>query len=338
MKLYAIGDFIMALPGLHLLRQLWPGARIELLTGSMIAPVARCCAPVDEVIPVQEYLFSKRRGCLGLLSLTLRLRKRRYDRAYLLHRVLPLRMLLLATGTPIRTGQGEHRAGLTDVVAFETGHPEHDAERYARLFGWPGSRHLPEVGIQLPDRALPGWLRTVTESRPVAVSPGGGRSSIRNMDRKRWPPDRFAELIRMLDGKGYETVLLGSEDDRSILMDLTGDLPASAIELMGRTTLLEAAAALSRCRLLITNDSSLMHLAGLVRTPTLALFGPTDPLRTGVYPPSTSHRNLVPESVDCSPCHPGDRMQSCESGRCMLSIGIDRVWRETARMLEEVDS
>lgn len=284
-------------------------------------------------MPERDLTHNLRR--VRLLGLTLRLRRERYDQVYLMHRVLPLRLMMLATGAGQRTGFGGSGTGLNRVVPFETGAPEHDALRYARLMGWVGTSPLEMPCAALPAEASRRALELLGGSADrVAVNPGGGRSSIRNMDRKRWPPERFLEIIRRLDSVGQATALVGSAGDRGVLGDLPHGLPPSSLDLIGRTSVLEAAAVLSHCRALLTNDSGLMHLAGLVGTPTVALFGPTDPSRIGVFPASARHRAVVPCSVPCHPCYPLGRGMDCGRADCMLAIPVDRVWEELRDLLD----
>lgn len=336
-KLYAIGDFIMSLPGLELLRRMNPAAEIHLLTGGIIAPLARCSAPVDRIISVNEKNFTDRRRSLSLIPLISKLRRQRYSRAYLLHRVLPLRLLMLATGARERIGQGNSKIGLTDTIPFETGRMEHDTERYARLFGWNGSELLPQANAKFPEYSADSLVTSAIDARPVALSPGGGRSSIRDMNWKRWPAERFRELTALLHSQNVRTVMLGSREDRNVIGEVLDNLPHTSMDLVGKTSLVEVAAILSGCRMLITNDSSLMHIAGLVSTPSLALFGSTDPSRIGVYPPSPLHRNLISDGTLCRPCHPDGGINGCESAECMSSISLDRVWDETRKMLETTE-
>jgi len=108
-KLYAIGDYIMSLPALELLRRQRPSAEIHLLTGRTLAPLAECTAPVDQVISVDERILTDRKRLHSLLPLALRLRKQGYREVYLLHRVLPLRLLVRVTGAENRVGQGSQR-------------------------------------------------------------------------------------------------------------------------------------------------------------------------------------------------------------------------------------
>jgi len=333
-KLYAIGDLVMSLPGMSFLGKANPSAEIHLLTGKLVAPLAELAAPVERVFSLDDSLLSRGWKSLKMIPRALELRGNRYSTGYLLHRVLPLRMFLRLVNPVVAVGQGTASAGLDRVVPFETGKREHDAERYARLFGWKG-----ETPLELPPFPVEKLRKAageggMVEGMPVAICPGGGRSTIRNTDAKRWPPKNFLEIARRLHSAGFPTVLLGSGGDAAFLGELRRELEGETIDLVGETTLLQAAAVLSRCRLLVTNDSGLMHVAGLVGTPTLAVFGPTDPDRIGVFPGSARHVSIVPRGFDCRPCHPPMAVDECPDPRCIGSVDVERVWSGLVEMLD----
>ena len=332
-KLYAIGDFIMSLPGLELLRRMNPAAEIHLLTGGIIAPLARCSAPVDRIISVNEKNFTDRRRSLSLIPLMAQLRKYRYSRAYLLHRVLPLRLFLLSTGARERIGQGKKRMGLTGIVPFETSQPEHDAERYARILGWSQQEELPRAVISMPEEKFLRAAKMTEGEGFVTVNAGGGRSSVRTLDNIRWSHDRFLKVIKWLDRSGIRTVVVGSAWDRPGLETFQKALPSSSVDLIGKTSVIDVAAVISMSRLLITNDSGLMHIAATVDTPTVTIFGPSDPTRTGVFPASTMHRVVKPKNVACHPCQPGHAGLTCTRAVCMQAVTVAMVQKEVEEIL-----
>lgn len=333
-KLYAIGDFIMSLPCLELLRKQRPSAEIHLLTGRIIASLAECSAPVDRIIPVDERILTDRRRCFSLLSLAIQVRKQKYTEVYLLHRIFPLRLLLLATGASSRIGQGDKRLGLTRVVPFETGLTEHDAERYARIFGWSRRGELPRAVISVPEENFLRAAKMTEGEGFVTVNAGGGRSSVRILDNIRWSHDRFLKVIKWLDRSGIRTVVVGSAGDRSGLESFREDLPSSSIDLIGKTSVIDVAAVISMSSLLITNDSGLMHMAAAVNTPTVTIFGPSDPTRTGVFPASTMHRIVKPKNVACHPCQPGHAGLTCTRAVCMQAVTLAMVQKEVEEILE----
>jgi len=137
---------------------------------------------------------------------------------------------------------------------------------------------------------------------------------------KCWYPDRFGKLGKRLAEKWQATILLfGKEEERPIVDEILHDLGTEGIDLTGKTGLLQLAALLERCTLLVTNDTGTMHVATAVGTPVAALFGSTLPLVTG---PWGEGHVVVRRDVSCSPCW----KRICpKDHRCMELITVDEV-------------
>jgi heptosyltransferase-2 len=99
------------------------------------------------------------------------------------------------------------------------------------------------------------------------------------------------------------------------------------IDLTGMTTLAQAMALIARCRLFITNDSGLMHAAAALGVPVMAIFGSTDPERTG---PRGEVCRVVRRPVPCAPCL---KTECPEDRRCMGLISVDEVYEEAKTIL-----
>ena len=107
---------------------------------------------------------------------------------------------------------------------------------------------------------------------------------------KRWPATRWGEVAQGLAEDGVGMVFIGDKSDAAVVAELTPTLPAgSFVNVSGQTSLRELASVLAACDLLVSGDSGPMHLAVAVGTPTVALFGATDPKRHGPY----GRRNAV---------------------------------------------
>jgi heptosyltransferase-3 len=247
-----IGDAVLSTGLLSHLIQRFPGARLTIAAG----PVA---APLFEAVPGLERLLvlRKRRFSLHWLALYGRTRGRRWDL------VVDLRGSVLAWLL---------RAGERCVMA--KGDPcEHRVRQLARLIGldpppnpaiWTASHH---------DRAA-----------EALVPPGGPVLAIgpaANWRGKEWRAERFAELARRLTMPDApfataRVTVLAAAHERAQAAPLLAALPSGrAIDLVGNTGLLTAAAVLRRCALFIGNDTGLMHIAAAAGTPTLGLFGPS---------------------------------------------------------------
>ena len=119
-------------------------------------------------------------------------------------------------------------------------------------------------------------------NRPfVSMHPGSGRPE------KQWPAERFAILARHLIEEGYRIVLVGGSNERALCNGIYQSVDSPyLVNCSGQFNLPETAAILQKSDLLISNDSGIMHLATAVKTPVVALFGPTDPQHIG---PFTNH-------------------------------------------------
>jgi heptosyltransferase-2 len=101
------------------------------------------------------------------------------------------------------------------------------------------------------------------------------------------------------------------------------------VDIAGTTSLREALALIARCRLFLSNDSGLMHVAGALGIPLIALFGSTNPAATS---PAGERSVVIHHPVECGPC----LKQVCPTDfRCMESIGVEEVYAAAMKLLEE---
>jgi heptosyltransferase-2 len=147
---------------------------------------------------------------------------------------------------------------------------------------------------------------------------------------KRWFPERFAAVAdRLAERFACPVLLFGSAGDRASTEAVQSAAKTALVDIAGRTSLGDAIALIACCDLFITNDSGLMHVAGALGVPTVAVFGSTDPKTT--YPLG-ERTVLVRRPVDCSPC----LRQECPTDfRCMDLVTVDEVLEHSTRLLEE---
>jgi heptosyltransferase-2 len=178
--------------------------------------------------------------------------------------------------------------------------------------GWAQKR-LEELGL-LDGRPL------------IGINPGAAYGLA-----KCWHPDRFAELGRRLSEKWKATALIfGREEERGMADKILKNLGGGGVDFTGKTRLLQLAALLERCRLLVTNDTGTMHVASAVGTPVVAIFGSTDPVATG---PWGDGHVVVKKEVSCSPCF----KRVCPTDhRCMELITVDEVEEIVDNKLKEL--
>ena len=129
---------------------------------------------------------------------------------------------------------------------------------------------------------------------------------------KLWSNEKFARLADLINDKlQMKVVFTGSEKEP--LEKITSLMTTESINLGGETTLLELACLYKKAQMVISTDSGPMHLAAAVETPVIALFGPTDPARTGPY--GAGH-TVIRTELSCSPCF----LKKCSTKKCMEDI------------------
>jgi lipopolysaccharide heptosyltransferase II len=196
---------------------------------------------------------------------------------------------------------------------------------------------LPHLGVPvheqfswLPERA--GIAASVRSKWPaagarwIAVQPGA------RWQTKRWPVENFVELVRLLSHEFPETrfAILGDHQDRPLGEFISGAVPERCLNLCGQTSLPEMIEWLRLSELMITNDTGPMHVAAALRKPVLALFGPTEPRRTGPY---GQLENVLRIDLPCSPCFKG-RCTYEKPNECLKAISPVTVFEFALKKLQ----
>jgi heptosyltransferase-2 len=186
----------------------------------------------------------------------------------------------------------------------------------AGLDGTPVDDDVPRVVVTEEWRRSARLLWNEDVRPRVAMQPGAAFGSA-----KRWFPERFARLARELSERGMDVAFVGGEKDRDVVARVAAGAPG-ARDLSGRTSIGVLAAVLESADVLVTNDTGPMHLAAACGTPTLAIFGSTNPLWTAPFGPG--HR-VIREETACSPCY----LRECRIGTlCMERVSVKRVLAE----------
>lgn len=320
LRFSSIGDIILTTPVLRALRARWPEARITFVTRERFAGLLKGNPAVDEIETLAEPGGRSELDCL-----TERLERRKWDLLADLHNSLRSRLLRRRTPAGIITVYRKplFRRSLLIYGRMDLygPNPALVPERYAqalsglgvRLDSGPCELHLSGEDFELFTGKLPPRWRN---DRPfLALAPGAAWPV------KRWPPERFAEAAAALcAAHGLRALVLGGEQEREICGRVCQALgPELSLNLAGELPILASAAALSRARLLIANDTGLMHAATAVGAPVVAVFGPTT--RHFGYFPYRAASRVVEAPLYCRPCTHNGRAR-CPLGhfRCMRDI------------------
>jgi heptosyltransferase II len=315
-----IGDAVMTTPAIRAIRHNFPNARIHLLAKSWVAPVFENSPYIDQII---SYEYA---GALRTVKAAKMLETYGFDAAILLQNAFEAAWVAYRAKIPIRIGYD------TDLRKMLLTHPIHRSSKILRLHQTHYYNEILKGGglktngtfleLYLSSKDHDSALKILKNSNVydtdfvVGINPSATFGSA-----KQWFPERFARLSDGLNKRfNSKTIIFGGPNDRELGASIMKMMKTFAVNLSGKTTLKEAMALIARCRLFITNDSGLMHIAAALNVAQVAIFGSTNFAATGPWSPRA---RIVRSNVDCSPC----LKQQCPLGHkaCMKTISVDKV-------------
>ncbi len=330
-KLSAIGDVVHTLPSLAALRKRYPDAHITWVIEEASADIIEGHPCLDRIIISRRksWIMNLRRlhdvqKTIGeIRSFITSLRDREYDIVVDLHGLLKSAILVFLSRGKRRVGYDsmQELSGLFLNEKVYEDMNKHAVDRYLDIVRYLGARaDKPEFHIHIEEENR---RRAEQLLEKNGINPKDRFIAINPMalwDTKVWENDKCAELCDRIIGElNLPVVFTGGRDGRMVrrIRSLMR-LPSS--DLTGRTTLRDLAYLYDLAALVVTTDTGPMHVAAAVGTPTVALFGPTGPARTGPY--GTGH-TVVRKNLPCSPCF----LKKCETRRCMEMISVEEVFQ-----------
>ncbi|MET0516445.1 MAG: lipopolysaccharide heptosyltransferase II [Nitrospiraceae bacterium] len=318
----SLGDIVHTLPTLNVLRQRFPYAAVTWLVKRQWAELIERVEGVDQICPVDE-------GMRGWLAQVTQLRARRFDLVIDLQGLFRSGVMAWLCGCAWRVGFANAREGspffYTHRVTVPTV-PMHAVDRYLLVAAALGADTSAPPQFRFQQREEDSQ-KVVALLKKHGLHPGKPWIAMNVSARwvtKRWPAEHFARTADRLSQEGLEPVVfiggvLEREDTRRVMRHMH----TKAVDLTGQTTVGLLPSLLQKAVVLVTNDSGPMHIAAAVGTPVVALFGPTDPVRTGPY--GHGHTVLT-EDVPCRPCFSRHCHYTIPLA-CLSGVNEDRVVR-----------
>lgn len=326
LKPSSLGDVVQALPVLRLIKQRHPRAQVHWWIDSSLAPLLEGDPDLEGVIRFERKRWARPIHWNEMLASIRHMRRHNFDW------VIDLQSLArsgafawLAKGS-LLVGLDDAREGARgfyDIVVRRASRQTHAVDWYLAV--------LPHLAVPVHKRFT--WL---PERPAVAASirekfPGEGVKWIclipgARWENKRWPVERFAGLARRLanaDG-AVRFAVLGGRDDQAMGTKIVAAVGSRCVDLTGQTSLPEMVEWVRRCSIVVTNDTGPMHVAAALGRPIVALFGPTDPRRTGPYGQANGVLN---HALPCAPCMESHCAHEPKL-ECMLRIEEDTVFSE----------
>ena len=299
-----LGDLVISLPALRAIRRSFPEAHIAILVRRNLAGFFDGFSWIDEIIA-----FSVRPGMSGIadhLSVIRAIRSRRFDLAVFFPKTRELAVWATLAGVPRRAGYiGDLRGPMLTHSVPRPPHVTHGHQvdhwlaMVRNTIGAIGEAR--DNTIEPQERNLQSmrrWLEARRKrrcSRLIAIAPGASSGPS-----KRWPPSYFVQLVAdLVENHEAECVLVGVSSERALCEEIAAASRCEPIIAAAETEVGELIALLALCDGFVGNDSGPMHVAAALGRPTVGIFGPTDPGRTGPMGPKAT---FLWERLECSPC------------------------------------
>ncbi len=325
-----VGDAVMTLPALRVLRKALPETRISLLVKPWVSPLFEKDPNIDEILIYgDEY-----QGIIGKIKLSRMLNKKGFCSSVLFQNAFDAAFIAFLAGIRERAGYNRDGRGFLLTTSVPMPHNErkvHHINYYLNLLDQLGIRAeylVPYLYLSFDERLSARNLLKDMKRPVLGINPGAEYGSA-----KRWFPERFAEVANWFvkDTKG-SAVIFGGRNEVGIAQEINKLIPEDKLLLAGKTSLRELVSLISECDVFVTNDSGPLHIAYAVGTPLVAIFGSTDPELTGPPPGAEQNSNVVlTHSLSCSPCF--ERTCKNNDMRCMYAITSDDVYLGIKKIL-----
>jgi lipopolysaccharide heptosyltransferase II len=329
-----IGDAVLLLPAIRILKTLLPDTGIDILCEKRNFSIFQLSKEVGGL-----YLYDRDMELLKCL-------RNKYDIVIdteQWHRLSAVVALL--TGAPIRVGFNTNERVRVFTHTLPYSHDDYEVYSFLRLIEpltesldpgacWQESVFDPDKAFIEPteeavDRdvlatlkeALRRWSKGL-----VAISPGA------TVEERRWGGNRYGRVAERLTEEGYGILILGTGAEKGDAERILS-FAEECVDLTGKTDLKAAAFILKNCRLFIGPDSGLLHIAYAVGTPTVSLFG------SGIqkkWAPRGQRHIVINKGLPCSPCTRFGYTPKCKRGvACLAGIEVNEVFQSAMRLLGE---
>jgi heptosyltransferase-3 len=332
LKLRAIGDVVLSTAVLPSLRTAFPNSEIHFLTETASVPVVQHNPNIDRVWELSLGKWAKLpagRGVLESLRFVKTIRAQHFDLVFDLFGNPRSAFLSCISGAPRRVGfRFRGRKYAYNIRVSPRGDRVHEVE-----FNLDALREA-DITIQSPEPFFPisetdsqkidRWIAEegIQNGFLIGIHPWGSWPA------KRWPLASFSAITDWLVTRyDARVVVLWGPGERE-QAEAVVRAAQSSIHLAPQTTLSELGALLARCKLVIANDSGPMHIAAAVGTPTVGIFGPTNPKLQGPYGPKNTA--AFKEGLTCLGCN----RLTCPDGSCMNRLSVEEVAKVVEGVIE----
>lgn len=330
-KFSSVGDVILSTAAIKAIKEKFgPHYKVSLFVGEAAKDVVLRCPYIDELIVCD---FKDRdKGPAGFLNLARILRKKNFDIVIDLQNNRKSHLFSFLSLAPNRYGYDNKKFSfLLNHRIKDSKEPQEPLTHQFKI--------LNMLGIELKEAALELWpaeedrqyidefLSTQwlsSETKLVGIN----MSASLKWQSKNWPVEHMAKLCDELSRRKLRVVITGTNNDLARANLLINSVSTTKpINACGKTTINQLACLIKKCSVYISPDSAPLHVAAAVKTPFVALFGPTDPKRH--LAPAKDYV-LIDKGLECAPCY----RSKCKSGECLRLITPQEVLEAVEKLLK----
>jgi len=316
----SLGDIIHTLPLLNILKNSNPQTEIDWVVARGFEGILQGHPMIRKLFIIDKDNWKKPASIFDtikeIVNLRGKLRLEHYSTCIDVQGLFRSGLISLLSGAKKRVGFSDAREGAPVFynLKIEGGEGIHAVDRYLKL--------LKPLGIKAEEVEFP--LPPIEQIKPVEgryyiIIPGA------RWQTKIWPAEYYAQLVCIISKKlslsDLTPVIVGNRKDEEIAEKITKLSRGITVNLAGKTTLRELVSIIKGASFVITNDSGPMHIASAVKTPVIAIFGPTSPVLTGPY---GQQHIVLTAGLPCQPCF----KKTCGDLRCMRELLPERVFEK----------
>jgi lipopolysaccharide heptosyltransferase II len=330
-KFSSLGDIILTTAGLRAIREKFKrdNYRISFLVSQEFKEVLLRSPHIDELLVCD--FKSRDQGLGGFLKMAKALRSRYFDMVIDLQN--NRRSHLLAAMTLALDRFGYENKKFSSLLNHRIKDKKDSIGPVAHQFNLlnllginPGDNYLEMFPRQEDEKYVEGFLGQQwlsVNQKLVGINIGASK----RWKTKVWPIRQLVRFCELLAGRDIRVVVTGSSDDSKRASELINSLPKiKIIDGCGKLSINQLAVLIKRCNVYISADSAPLHVAAAVKTPFVALFGPTDP---GRHLPPAKVYAVISKALDCAPCY----KSKCSKPKCMEDISAEEVLEAVDKLL-----
>lgn len=327
-----LGNLLMFIPTIKAFKEYFVNANISLvLNQQYLIELMKVMGLIDRFLLVRENL-----GLIEKIELVRKIRTEKFD-MIVKNFIGSSYTIIGLSGIPNRVGNVSS-SGWSIPKDYVFNYPaimgknEHEVDRNLSLFyAVVGSQEEIERNFTLtvPEGVREYVIRLMKENNIKKGDKIVGMQVGAMKTWKQWDLDKMTKIADILIGQyKSKVVFLGGNGEVEQAQYIERKMNNPVINMVGRITLLQTGALIERCNFFICNDTGLMHLSIAVNTPVIAIFGPTDYIRTG---PWKEGNTIIRKDLPCSPCYrtsySRSKIEHCPHHNCLKLITLDDVIR-----------